>query len=214
MCPSGAHLPNRVMAWSTGVTYSLARNSCLTTSMRLECAICGRGAEFPQASARRCLTFPHCVYSAHRFSSRSFSSPTRCTGFWQPPGWRQAAKVTALSWGTADPPRFASWSVWPDFPTVLGWTTLDFVELCNISSYILQGQVLCKRVHPRTVSFQRKVAPENFWHFIEIWNEFFITEPTTSTQARTRIARMGVGTLNQSTSRDGYSITLFLYNFI
>ena len=66
---------------STGVTYSLARNSCLSTSMRLECAICGRGAEFPRASARRCLTFPHGVYSAHRFSSRSFSSPTRCTGF-------------------------------------------------------------------------------------------------------------------------------------
>ena len=83
MCPPGAHLPNRVMAsrHSTGVTYSLARNSCLSTSMRLECAICGRGAEFPRASARRCLTFPHGVYSAHRFSSRSFSSPTRCTGF-------------------------------------------------------------------------------------------------------------------------------------
>ena len=66
---------------STGVTYSFARNSCLNTSMRLECAICGRGAEFPRASAQRCLTFPHGVYSAHRFSSRSFSSPTRCTGF-------------------------------------------------------------------------------------------------------------------------------------
>ena len=156
MCPPGAHLPNRVMAsrHSTGVTYSLARNSCLSTSMRLECAICGGGVEFPRASARRCLTFPHGVYSAHRFSSQSFTSPTRCTGFADsPPGWRQAAKATTLSWGTADPPRFASWSVWPDFPTVLGWTTLDFVELCNISSYILQGQVLCKRVHPRTASF-------------------------------------------------------------
>ena len=79
----GAPLPNRVTAsrHSTGVTYSLARNSCLNMSMRLECAICGRGAEFPRASARRCLTFPHGVCSAHRFSSRSFSSPTRCTGF-------------------------------------------------------------------------------------------------------------------------------------
>ena len=57
----------------------------------------------------------------------------------------------------------------------------------------------------RAFRFSRKVAPENFWHFfIELWNDFFITEPTTSTQARTRIARMGVGTLNQSTSRDGY----------
>ena len=74
MCPPGAHLPNRVMAsrHSTGVTYSLARNSCLSTSMRLECAICGRGAEFPRASVRRCLTFPHGVYSAHWFSSRVF----------------------------------------------------------------------------------------------------------------------------------------------
>ena len=66
---------------STGFTYSLARNSCLNTSMPGECAICGRGAEFPRASARSCLTFPHCVYSAHRLSSRSFSSPTWCTGF-------------------------------------------------------------------------------------------------------------------------------------
>ena len=41
--------------------------------MRSECAIFDRGAEFPRASARRCLTFPHGVYSAHRFSSRSFS---------------------------------------------------------------------------------------------------------------------------------------------
>ena len=39
--------------------------------MREKCIICGRGAEFPRASARRCLTFPHSVYSAHRFSSRS-----------------------------------------------------------------------------------------------------------------------------------------------
>ena len=59
----------------------MARNSCLNTSMREKCVICGRGAEFPRASARRCLTFPHSVYSAHRFSSRRFSSPTCCTGF-------------------------------------------------------------------------------------------------------------------------------------
>ena len=32
-----------------------------------------RGRIFPRASARRCLTFPHGVYSAHRLSSRSFS---------------------------------------------------------------------------------------------------------------------------------------------
>ena len=83
MNPPGAHLPNRVMAsrHSTGFTYSLARNLCLNTSMRGECTICGRGAEFPRASAQRCLTFPHCVYSAQRLSSRSFSSPTQCTGF-------------------------------------------------------------------------------------------------------------------------------------
>ena len=66
---------------NTGFIYLLARNSCLNTSMRLQCAICGRGVEFPRASARRWLTFPHGFYSAHRLSSTSFSSPTRCTGF-------------------------------------------------------------------------------------------------------------------------------------
>ena len=47
----------------------------------MECVICGRGAEFPWASTRRCLTFPLGVYSTHWLSSRSFSFPTRCTGF-------------------------------------------------------------------------------------------------------------------------------------
>ena len=43
-----------------------------TVSMRGECAISGRGAEFlPRASARHCLTFPRGVFSAHRVSSGS-----------------------------------------------------------------------------------------------------------------------------------------------
>ena len=99
MNPPGAHLPNQVMVLrhSTGVTYSLARNSFLNTSMRLECAICGTGAEFPRASGRRCLTFPHSVYSAHRFSSLS-------TGFTDspPPRLTTYCRSSVLSWGTAD----------------------------------------------------------------------------------------------------------------
>ena len=86
-----------------GVTYSLARNSCLSTSMRLECAICGRGAEFPRASARRCLTFPHGVYSAHRFSSRSFSSPTRCTGFADSPRLTASCQGNCFIMGNCRP---------------------------------------------------------------------------------------------------------------
>ena len=37
-----------------------------------------------------------------------------------------------------------------------------------------------------------------------------MTEPTTSTQARTRIVCMGVGTLNQSTSRDSFKCVVVL----
>ena len=142
MCPPGSHLPNRVMAsrHSTGVTYSLARNSCLSTSMRLECAICGRGAELPRASARRCLTFPHGVYSAHRFSSRSFSSPTRCTGFADSPPVEASCQGNCFIIGNCRPASIRFMVSVTRFSTVLGWTTLDFVELCNISSYILQGQ--------------------------------------------------------------------------
>ena len=92
---------------STGVTYSLARNSCLNMSMWLECAICGRGAEFPRSSARRCLTFPHGVYSAHRFSSQSFSSPTRCTGFADsPPVDYVLPKLSIIMGNCRHPPQF------------------------------------------------------------------------------------------------------------
>ena len=123
------HCPTEI--WHPGtaqdIAYSLARNSCLNTSMREKCVICGRGAEFPRASARRCLTFPHSVYSAHRFSSRSVSSPTRCTGFADSPSVDgKPANATALSWGTVDPPRFASWSVWPDFSHCTGMNNTQF----------------------------------------------------------------------------------------
>ena len=125
---------------STGVTYSLARNSCFSTSMRLECAICGRGGGvFPRASARRCLTFPHGVYSAHRFSSRSFSSPTRCTGFANsPPVDGKPPRQLALSWATADLrgcsiPGLFPHGVWHLRPHVNGLFAKHIAEFSDIS---------------------------------------------------------------------------------
>ena len=151
MCPPGAHLPNRVMAsrHSTGVTYSLARNSCLNTSMRLESAICGRGAEFPRASARRCLTFPHSVYSTHRFSSRSFSSLR------DSPGWRQAANATALSWGTADTASISLHGV-TRFPTEFG--------------FLIHRVCLLSAARFSTSARWRLKYIKYFSHFIELCN--------------------------------------------
>ena len=101
----------------------LARNSCLNTSTRLECAICGRGAKFPQASARRCLTFPLSVYSAHW----SFSSPTRCMGLADsPPVDYVLPKLCIIMVDYRHRLDFASWLVCPDFPT-LHSTNFDFV---------------------------------------------------------------------------------------
>ena len=189
---------------STGITYSLARNSCLNTRMRVECIICSRGAEFPRASARCCLTLLHGVFSAHRFSSRSFSSPTQCTGFTDSP-----------------PPRFDNGNIWPpqgELPTRLAfasWLVCPqcsplhcaryelFIELCNMfvycrANYFFSSSDSCFWIHH--VSCRVGVISLNSEMI------FFITEQTTSTQVRTRFSRMWVGTLNQSISRDGSSI--------
>ena len=189
---------------STGVTYSLARNSCLNTSMWSEWTICGRWAEFPRASARRCLTFPHGVYSAHRFSSRSFSSPTWCTGFADSPPVDGKLLMQLLYHGELPtPPRFRfhgcdpishctgtnsrfRWTLQYIFVYTAGPVTFEFAS--------------DKRL---LAACQARWREKKFSHFIELWNRISITEPTTSTQAQTRFARMGVGTLNQSTSRDG-----------
>ena len=159
--------------------------------MRKKCVICGRGAEFPRASARRCLTFPRSVYSAYLFSHWSFFTPTRYTGFADSPPVDGKLLMQLLYHGEL-PTRLDSLhgQCDPIFPTVLGWTTLDFVELCIISSHILQGQVLCERVHPRTASFPlftQDGARNKFlaFHWTLKWNNS-ITEPTTSTQAQTR----------------------------
>ena len=51
------------------------------------------------------------------------------------------------------------------------------------------------------------------FHWTLQWNNS-ITKPTTSTQARTRIARMGVGTLNQSTSQVPAYIYIYIAIFL
>ena len=126
-----AHLPNRVMAsrHSTGFTYSLAWNSCLNTSMRVKCAICGRGAEFPQASSWRCLTFPHGAYSAHWHSSRSFFP------LW--PMYDPQLANSKLRLHGKLPTRldFISWLFCPKCSPLHCARYEFFIELCNIFVY-------------------------------------------------------------------------------
>ena len=118
---------------STGL-YSLARNSCLNTSMPVKCVICGRGAEFPRASARRCLTFPHGVYSAH-----CFSSPTRCTGFTHsPPVDYDIAEAQYYHGELPTPPQFrfmVSVTVWPNFPLYGDEFEFEFVYFVIYSEF-------------------------------------------------------------------------------
>ena len=161
--------------------------------MRGECAICGRGAEFPRA-----WLFLIGVYRAHQVYLTEFSSlrpnvrdfPAGYTGI-RPP-CRRACQCF--------PFRIASWLVCPIFPTVRGWI-LDFVELCNILYTAGPSTFEFALWQMLAFRFSCKVAREILaFHWTLQWNNS-ITEPTTSTQARTRIAHVGVGTLNQSTSQ-------------
>ena len=107
------------------LTYSLARNSCLNTSMRGERVICGRGARFPQASAWRCLTFPHGV----------FSSLTRCTGFADSPPVDGQLQCNCFIIGNCQHRfDFASWLVCPKCSSL---HCARYEYFC-----ILQGQLL------------------------------------------------------------------------
>ena len=140
----------------------------------------------------------------------------------RPPGWRQAAKafIIALSllYHGELPTRLDSLhgQCDPIFPLnrdeqhSISVNSAIYLRIYCRAKYFAREFILGQRAF----RFSRKVAPENFWHFIELWNEInSITEPTTSTQARTRIARMGVGTLNQSTSRDCFVMNLWAHIF-
>ena len=137
--------------------------------MRVKCIICGRGAEFPPASARRCLTFPHSVYSSHLFSSRSFSSPTRCMGFADsPPVDYDIAEAQYCHGELLTPPQFRFMVSVTRFPTVRE-RILDFVELCNIFVYCRAKYF---RVRPLTNAclplFHARWREKYFLHFIEL----------------------------------------------
>ena len=92
-------------------------------SMRGECAICGRGAEFPRASAQCLPDFSSSLFIALAgFTSQSFLSPAQCKGLSSRLNHRACRAI---------PHRFM---VYPIFPIVQG-QSLDFVELCNIFVY-------------------------------------------------------------------------------
>ena len=148
----------------------MARNSCLNTSMRVKCVICCscRGAEFPRASARPCLTFPHSVYSAHRFSSRSFflSDPMY--------GIRRAANATALSWGTADTALISLHGQCDPISHCTATNSWFHWTLQYIFVYTAGPSTFEFGLWPQVCRFSHKVAPDiNFSHFIELWNEIF-----------------------------------------
>ena len=135
----------------------------------------------------------------------------------QPPSWRQAANATALSWGTADTASILlhgqcdPFLLYGDELSISLNSAIYFRIYCRVSYF---------QVRPLTASLplftqggaRNKVLA--FFHWTLKWNNS-ITEPTTSTQARTRIACMGVRTLNQLTSRDGLRLLRYIhYNVI
>ena len=120
--------PSYGVQCSIGFTYSLVRNSCLNTGMWGECTLCDRGAEFlPRGSARR---IPN-------FFSRSFSSPTRCTGLADSPPVDGKLLMQLVYHGELlTPPRFCFMVVLPFF---LYW---GGISLNYAIFLILQGQLL------------------------------------------------------------------------
>ena len=123
-------------------------------------------------------------------------------------------------------PQFCFRFVCPDFPTEV-WISIllnsaIFLYTAGPATFEFRPQAvvgfLINRVCLLSAAWiqyvSRKVVPEIFlaFHWTLKWN-FSITEPTTSTQARTQFSRMGVRTLNQLTSRDG-NIFTFQWLFI
>ena len=171
-------------------------------SMRVKCVICDRGAEFPRASARRCLTFPHGVYSAHRFSSRSFSSPTRCTGCADSPPVDYVLPMLSIIMGNCRHRLdFASWPVWPVFPLTSVSSYIGFAS-CQLLGFSTFPQGGARNILNISRISLNSAMPLVFMH---------CKESTTSTQAWTQFSRMWVGTLNQSTSRDSCCRSCFSY---
>ena len=125
------------------------------------------------------------------------------------PGLRQAANATAFIMENCQHHLdFASWLVCLQLPAAVARD--EFVELCNFFC-ILQGQllfVLCQLLWKHVTRWR-----ERFFSLFSLNSAiiYFITEPTTSTQEQpTWFSRMGVGTLNQSTRRDGSIIIVVI----
>ena len=169
-------------------------------------AICGRGAEFPRVSARRCLTFPQGVYSAPWFSSRSFSSPTRCTGFDDsPPVDYVIAEAQYYHRELPTPP-------WFRFKVILPFS-LNSTNFAEYFVYYFPAWSQLLWSNHLFLAGWRYI----FFSLFHWTLQYFIPGPTTSTQTRRGFSRMGVRTHNQSTSRDGsYGIPIsskFFFQF-
>ena len=185
----GTHLPNCCMTsrHNTGCSLQWPGTRDGTSSMQVESAICGRGAEFfhgPQRDAAWLflIGFPHWVF---------ISNPIYGIR-WQSPSWRQAANATALSLGTADPPRFRFMVSLPRVQPPSLCAVWIFIELCNIfvycrANYFFSSSDSCFGF----ITFHAR------WYFIELCNENFRHRRTPILPPRReRGSRIGVVTLN------------------
>ena len=118
---------------STGFTCSLARNSCVDTSMRGNVPYAVEGWNFflvPQQHNTAWLFLMGFI--ALPDSLTEFSSPTRCTGFTDsPPVDYVIAEAQYYHRELPTPPRFHFMVILPCSPL----SDMNFVELCNIFVY-------------------------------------------------------------------------------
>ena len=140
------------------------------------------------------MTFPHSVYSAHRLSSWSFSSPTRCMGFTNSPPVDGKMLMQLLYHGELPtPPRFCFMVSLPRAPfTVRG---SNFVELCN--NFVYCGPAT---FHPLTAALYSSLFTQGG---ISLNSQMIFFHNRANYFYPGANAALSHGTLNQLTSRDG-----------
>ena len=147
----GAQLPNRCMAsrHSTGFSLRWPGTRDGTSSMRVECAICGRGAEFSTGLSATLPDFSSSVFIALTgFPHRVFLSPAQ----WKGLSNRLHRDTSPCRQSLSDRLDFASWLVCPGLLFTVRGTNSNL----NSSSDSCFGFI----IHAR-------------WYFIELCNENF-----------------------------------------